>query len=132
MAPPETPARPSGPSRSSSISMTSPHPTDDSPQSHNPASSLLQDLLREKKAENRRRGIASDTDPRRVSIATSVLDDRTVQSSPIPPPSRGSGEAAHARHTSGFARDPPAPKVMGMREMEQVSHRSYIPYQEHY
>ena len=102
--------------------MMSPTSLDDSPQSPNPASSLLQDMLREKKAENRRLGRVPDTDPRRVVTAGNALDDRNVYSSPIAPPSRGSAEAAHARQTSASGgRDAFVPKVMGMREMERVS-----------
>lgn len=122
MAQPERPARVS---RSPPTEMTSPQDPDDHPRSPNPASSLLQDLLREKKAENRRLGIASDTHHRRVSTLSDAFDDRDVQSSPILPPPRDNGDHAHARRTSAFGgRDTSAPKGMGMREMEQVSHHS--------
>ena len=103
--------------------MSSTQRSDDLPQSPNPASTLLQDLLREKKAENRRLSRVTDTDPRRVASPGSVFDDRDVQSSPVPPPSRDGGNATHARRTSAYGgRDLPAPKGMGMREMEQVGH----------
>lgn len=122
MAHPETPARIS---RTSPIGMTSPQDSDDHPRSPNPASSLLQDLLREKKAENRRLGRASDANHRRVSTLNNAFDDRDVQSSPILPPSCDSGDPAHARRTSAFSgRDASAAQGMGMREMEQVSRHS--------
>jgi len=105
--------------------MISPQDADDHPRSPNPASSLLQDLLREKKAENRRLGRASDTNHRRVNTLDNAFDDRDVQSSPILPPHRESGDHAHARRTSAFGgRDASAAQGMAMREMEQVSRHS--------
>ena len=103
--------------------MSSPQRSDNLSQSPNPASALLQGLLREKKAENRRLSRVTDTDPRRGTSPGIVFDDRDVQSSPVPPPSRDGGNATHARRTSAYGgRDLSAPKGMGMREMEQVSH----------
>lgn len=122
MAQPERLARVS---RSPPTEMASPQDSDDHPRSPNPASSLLQDLLREKKAENRRLGRASDADHRRISTFSNEFDDRNVQSSPILPPSHDSGDHAHARRTSAFGgKDTSASKGMGMRDMEQVCHHS--------
>ena len=77
-----------------------------------PASSLLQERLREKKAESRRlsKGLEFESH--------NHTDPREIQSSPIGP---RAGRSDHSRHTSGLgARSVSIPKEMGMRQMEDV------------
>ena len=86
-----------------------------------PNSSLLQDLLREKKAENRRSSKVYDTEAQRTSTLGNGSDARDVQSSPIPPQANGREDRAHKRRSSAFGgRNVADPKGMGIREMEQV------------
>ena len=86
-----------------------------------PNSSLLQDLLREKKAENRRSSKVYDMDVRRLSTLGDGSGARDVQSSPIPPNTNGREDYGHKRRSSAFGgKNTSEVKGMGMREMEQV------------
>lgn len=99
--------------------MNAPDRSPGSPQSPNPASSLLQGLLREKKAENRRISKVYDSDLRRISTYSNGADARDVQSSPIPSHVHGREDSLQADNSFG-GRNASATKGMGMREMEQV------------
>lgn len=82
-------------------------------------SALLQDLLREKKAQTRR---TEDVNSSRAHAQGHDLENRAVQSSPIaataarerPNPGRRRGSAAGSK-------EPSIPNEMGVREMDQVS-----------
>ncbi|KAL8822445.1 MAG: hypothetical protein Q9191_006819 [Dirinaria sp. TL-2023a] len=85
-----------------------------------PSSSLLQDLLREKKAERRRSSKVYDMDIRRATTLGEGANARDVQSSPIPPNPNGREDFGHKRRSSAVGgRNASEPKGMGMREMEQ-------------
>ncbi|MCJ1249182.1 hypothetical protein MMC30_006405 [Trapelia coarctata] len=79
----------------------------DSSANRNPASSFLQDLLREKKAEGRRLSRSDDLESHNGS------DFRKTQSSPVGP------KFSHSRRASGpGVRSVSIPKEMGVRQME--------------
>ena len=75
----------------------------------NSGSILLKDMLREKKAQMHRQ----------TSGQRNVLDNRNIQSSPIPPMSRRDASTSSGRRSSGM-RIGSGPKEMGVREMEDV------------
>lgn len=75
----------------------------------NSGSILLKDMLREKKAQMHRQ----------TSGQRNVLDNRNIQSSPIPPMSRRDASSSSGRRSSGM-RIGSGPKEMGVREMEDV------------
>jgi D-serine deaminase-like pyridoxal phosphate-dependent protein len=88
-----------------------------------PASALLQDLLRERKAESRRTSHARNvmTDQPHARMSGSIFDDREVQSSPMML-TGGRAERRGERRASGHTgRVISTPKEMGVREMEEVS-----------
>lgn len=86
-----------------------------------PTSSLLQDLLREKKAETQRVSRIHDLNGRRPDGQGSDLDSRAVQSSPLVPTTAGERSNTRGRRSSAVGgKDTSAPKEMGLREMEQV------------
>ena len=77
----------------------------------NPTSSLLQDMLREKKAQTQR--VKKTYDP-------NDLNDRDIQSSPIPSMSARDRSDAHSRRGSGIGiRNVTSPKGMGFKETEE-------------
>ena len=75
----------------------------------NSGSILLKDMLREKKAQMHRQ----------TSGQRNGLDNRNIQSSPIPPMSRRDASSSSGRRSSGM-RIGSGPKEMGVREMEDV------------
>lgn len=94
---------------------------DDGSRTSNPTSTLLHDMLRDKKAENRRLSRNFDIDS---SFGTSGngLGDRDIQSSPISSSASGRGGVGHERRSSAIGgRITSATKGMGVREMEEVS-----------
>lgn len=89
--------------------------------SPNPTSSLLQDLLREKKAQTQRLARTYDLNGRRPDGQGSDLDRRAIQSSPlIPTTTRERSNTKGRRSSAVGGKDASAPKEMGVREMEQV------------
>jgi len=87
--------------------------SDSSRQPSNPTSTLLQDMLREKKAQTSRVKKTYDVDGQRNG-----LGDREVQSSPLTTSREKS--SVHGRRISAVgARQPSLPKEMGLKEMEQ-------------
>lgn len=88
----------------------------------NPSSKLLQDLLREKKAQSRKVEKAQDPNPRMGLGRNNSLAVREVQSSPIAPAANRDFSATHGRRSSHFGRmDSLTPKEWGMRELDEVS-----------
>lgn len=86
----------------------------------NPTSSLLQDLLREKKAQTQRVSRTYDLHGRRPDEQGSDLDSRAIQSSPLVPTTTRDRSATNGRRSSALGgKDPSVPKEMGVREMEQ-------------
>ena len=82
----------------------------------NPSSALLQDMLREKKAQTQRVKKTYDF----TSGQNHGLDDRDIQSSPIASKSARDRSDAHSRRSSGVGvRSVTVPKEMGFREMEE-------------
>ncbi|KAF6237723.1 hypothetical protein HO173_003924 [Letharia columbiana] len=82
----------------------------------NPTSALLQDMLREKKAQTQR--VKKTYDP--TNGHKNGRDDRDIQSSPIPSMSARDRFDAHSRRGSGVSvRSVTMPKEMGFREMEE-------------
>lgn len=82
----------------------------------NPTSSLLQDMLRQKKAQTQR--VKKSYDP--TSAQTNELDNRDIQSSPIPSMSARERSGTHSRRGSGISvRNVTMPKEMGFKEMEE-------------
>ena len=109
-------------SRSGSAGPPSPAP-DDAPSSPNPTSTLLKDLLRDKKAENRRLSRNFDSVPSRRAASISGLGDREAQSSPILSSASGRGRITHGRQSSALGVMVTSnPKDMGVREIEEVCH----------
>lgn len=89
--------------------------------SPNPTSSLLQDLLREKKAQTQRVSRTYDVNGRRPDGQGSDLDSRAIQSSPlVSTTTRERSNTKGTRSSAVGGKDTSAPKEMGMREMEQV------------
>ncbi|MCJ1469294.1 hypothetical protein MMC07_007927 [Pseudocyphellaria aurata] len=87
-----------------------------------PTSSLLQDRLREKKAETQRVSRISDLNGQRPDGQGSDLDNRAVQSSPLVPTATGERSNTRGRRSSAVGgKDASAPKEMGVREMEQYT-----------
>lgn len=94
----------------------------ESSRSPNPTSALLQDLLREKKAQTQRAPRTYDLDSRHPSRHGHDLDDRATQSSPLVPVAARERMITNGKRGSvSGGKDPSAPKEMGVREMEQVS-----------
>lgn len=86
-----------------------------------PTSSLLQDLVREKKAQTQRVPRTYDPNGQRSDGQGSALDTRAIQSSPLAPTTTRDRANTKERRTSAVGgRDASAPKEMGVREMEQV------------
>ena len=82
----------------------------------NPTSALLQDMLREKKAQTQR--LKKTYDP--AHGQKNGLDDRDVQSSPIASMTARDRSDTHSRRGSGIGvRSVTMPKEMGFKEMEQ-------------
>lgn len=82
----------------------------------NPTSTLLQDMLREKKAQTQRVKKSYDS----TNGHKNGLDDRDVQSSPIASMSARERSDAHSRRGSGVGvRNATMPKEMGFKEMEE-------------
>ena len=107
-------------SRSGSAGPPSPAP-DDALSSPNPTSTLLKDMLRDKKAENRRLSRNFDSVPSRRAVSISVLGDREIQSSPISSSASGGGRNTHGRQRSALGGMVTSnPKDMGVREIEDV------------
>ena len=91
----------------------SPNPTT----SAAPTSTLLQDLLREKRAQTR---IQPDSS-RKTSRQSNAFDGRDIQSSPIGPVSPMDGHTRQSRRSSGFGlKGLGVSKEMGVRETEEV------------
>lgn len=89
--------------------------------SPNPTSSLLQDLLREKKAQTQRVSRTYDLHGRGPDGQGSDLDSRAIQSSPLVPTATRERSGTNGRRSSALGgKDPSVPKEMGVREMEQV------------
>ena len=110
-------------SRSESAGLPSPVPNDSS-QNTNPTSTLLQDMLREKKAENRRLSRNFDLEMGQRGSSSNGPIDRDVQSSPISSSASGRGAMGHERRSSAMGgRITSATKGMGVREMEEVGSR---------
>ena len=87
----------------------------------NPSSKLLQDLLRERKAQSRNVEKAHDNNPRSRSGRNNSLDIREVQSSPTAPPATRDVSGNHGRRSSAFgAKTTLTPKEWGMREIDEV------------
>ncbi|KAG6990921.1 hypothetical protein G7Y79_00060g092250 [Physcia stellaris] len=103
-------------SRSESAGLPSPVPNDSS-QNTNPTSTILRDMLREKKAENRRLSRNLDLEMGQRGSSSNGPIDRDVQSSPISSSASGRG---HERRSSAMGgRITSATKGMGVREMEE-------------
>ncbi|KAL9068683.1 MAG: hypothetical protein Q9161_005997 [Pseudevernia consocians] len=82
----------------------------------NPTSALLQDMLREKKAQTQR--VKKTYDP--VNGHKNGLADRDIQSSPIASMSARGRSDTHSRRGSGVGtRSATMPKEMGFKEMEE-------------
>ena len=106
--------------RSGSVGPSSPVP-DDGLSSPNPTSSLLKDMLRDKKAENRRLSRNFDSNSSRRAVSVSVLGDRDAQSSPVSSSASGRVRVAHGRQSSALGGMVTSnPKDMGVREIEEV------------
>ncbi len=87
-----------------------------------PSSKLLQDLLREKKAQSQKVEKAHNPNSQRGLGRSNSLGVREVQSSPIAPPANREFSATHGRRSSHFGRnDSLTPKEWGMREIDEVS-----------
>ena len=88
--------------------------SDDTKRGSNPGSVLLQDMLREKKAQTQR--IQKTYDPgSQLNGRRNGVEDRNIQSSPHASTSSRDRSGASGRRSSG------PPKVMGLKEMEEVS-----------
>lgn len=88
----------------------------------NPSSKLLQDLLREKKAQSRKIEKAHNANPRLGLGRNNSLPLREAQSSPIASAANRDFSATHGRRTSHFERmDSLTPKEWGIRELDEVS-----------
>ena len=82
----------------------------------NPTSALLQDMLREKKAQTQR--VRKNFDP--ANGLKNGLDDREIQSSPIASMSARDRSDTRSRRGSGVGvRNATMPKEMGVKEMEE-------------
>ena len=82
----------------------------------NPSSALLQDMLREKKAQTQRVKKTYDI----PNGHKHGLDDRDIQSSPVASKSVRDRSDTHSRRSSGVGvRSATMPKEMGFREMEE-------------
>ena len=89
------------------------------PRDGNSSSSLLHSLLSEKKAENRRMSRMSELE---YDDTIKASKPREIQSSPLGPIAAGAEYTRNSRRVSGIgARSVSVPKVMGFREMEEVS-----------
>ncbi len=85
----------------------------------NPASAMLQDLIREKRAETQK--VHKTYDTSRQHGRPHELDGRDVQSSPLAS-TKIRDRPAQTRRSSGFStntRVPSTPKEMGLREMQE-------------
>ena len=90
--------------------------------SPNPTSALLQDLLREKKAQTQRAPKTYDLNGRHANGPGHDLDNRAVQSSPLVPVAARERLSANGKGGGvPGGKDALGPKEMGVREMEQVS-----------
>lgn len=99
--------------------MTTAPPTD-SGSGSNHGSTLLQDMLREKKAQSQRVNKSYGSSLQHFKGHDNGLDDRNTQSSPLA--SMSARERSDSRRGSGVGlRKGSAPKEMGVREMEEVS-----------
>lgn len=89
--------------------------------SPNPTSSLLQDLLREKKAQTQHNSRTYDVNGRRPDGQGFDLDSRTIQSSPlIATTSRERSNTKGRRSSAVGGNDTSVTKAMGVRETDQV------------
>ena len=86
---------------------------DDSRRESNPGSVLVQDMLREKKAQTQQIQKTYDSGTQ-VNERRNGLDDRNVQSSPLASMTGRDRSGGSGRRSSGV------PKEMGLREMEEV------------
>ncbi|KAL8796224.1 MAG: hypothetical protein Q9195_001339 [Heterodermia aff. obscurata] len=113
------PLSPQNHSRSASTGPSSPAP-DDALSSPNPTSTLLKDMLRDKKAENRRLSRNFDSISSRKAASISGLGEREAQSSPIPSSASVRGRVKHGRQSSALGGMATSnPKEMGVREIEE-------------
>lgn len=79
-------------------------------------SALLQDLLREKKAQTRRNNSFTGSRPQRHD-----LESRALQSSPLAPPTaRERPNPSRRRSSAVVTKDASVPNEMGLRETDQV------------
>lgn len=86
----------------------------------NPTSSLLQDMLRDKKSQTQKAQKTYDAKPCHSNGQRHELDPRDIQSSPLAAMGTRDRPGMNARRTSGLnARGAPNPKDMGMREMQE-------------
>ena len=105
---------------SGSTGPSSPVP-DDGQSSPNPTSTLLKDMLRDKKAENRRLSRNFDSNSSRRAASISGLADREAQSSPISSSGSGRARNTHGRQRSALGGIVTSkPKDMGVREIDEV------------
>ncbi|MCJ1301834.1 hypothetical protein MMC08_004635 [Hypocenomyce scalaris] len=83
-------------------------------------STLLQDLLREKKAQSHRVNKTYNVDSREPRRRFSEFDTREVQSSPLAPSNGPKAQAKHNSRASGMGtRNSSGTKEMGAREMDE-------------
>ncbi|KAL9124380.1 MAG: hypothetical protein Q9217_006282 [Psora testacea] len=102
---------------SETMALSSPY---NSRSSSNPNSALLQDMIKEKRAQTQRASRTRDASSRTLNGARHELDDRDVQSSPLTAMTSRERPGQHVRRGSGMAtKAPPAPKDMGLREMQE-------------
>ena len=94
----------------------------------NPSSKLLQDLLRERKAQSRQSLQSQNPDSRKGGRRRNSFDVREVQSSPVAPAASRDVSGRHSRRSSNFARSEIlSPKEWGMREIDEVSYHRTDP-----
>ena len=100
------------------------HLSIESTRSPAPTSTILQDLLREKKAQSHRVNKTYNVDSREPRRRFSEFDTREVQSSPLAASNAPKAQAKHNRRVSGMGtRNSSGTKEMGAREMDEVTHR---------
>ncbi|KAL9101696.1 MAG: hypothetical protein Q9163_003082 [Psora crenata] len=88
--------------------------------SSNPTSALLQDMIKEKRAETQRVNRAHEAGGRALHRGRPDTDGRDVQSSPLTTASARGRPGGPTRRSSGMAaKAPPAPKDMCLREMQE-------------
>ena len=85
----------------------------------NPATELLQDMIREKRAQTQRTQKTYDPVARTAGGEKSALDHRDVQSSPVTSASSRGRPSMGSRRTSGMNGKPVVQKEMGLREMQE-------------